>query len=389
MNNYLGYYTVGTTVFQNKTEAIVHANQTLAEVEWHFNDDVFNKVLWTQEPTLSLEQFYKMRAQQIREKYDYIVVMASGGADSTNVIYSFLNNGIAIDEIVASAPISGLRDWNNNDVDNSTENAISETKYAQMPLMNDIASHFPNVKLTLNDYFEDMLHYESGEWLYKSSDWIHPTTVARYSLEKFKHLKDMAEAGKKIGIVYGIDKPSLAVDDAGDLFLVIADAACNVQRPAFKKEYTNVENVLFYYSPDLPQLLAKQAHVVAKWIHLPENANAKQYLGHLGPVTSFEKNRVRQSNWEKSIIPCIYPGTVRKVFQGHKSIRMFFAAHDQWFYKHHSGTMAYQMIDSDFRSFIKVIDNKYLNLKRTAFNVFRKTYRIGKVSDFQILKSPA
>ena len=39
-------------------------------------------------------------AQQLREKYDYIVLAYSGGADSCNVLNSFLDNGIPIDDII-------------------------------------------------------------------------------------------------------------------------------------------------------------------------------------------------------------------------------------------------------------------------------------------------
>ena len=375
------YYTVGNKKFSDKVEAMVYANQTLADVNWYFNDDMFSKFDWTTEPSLSLDQLYKIRAQQIRDEYDYVILMFSGGADSVNIAKTFLNNGILVDEIVASAPISGLRDWKDNNTDISTENVISETKFSQLPFMNEFASKFPSIKLTLNDYFEDILNYKTDEWIYKSGEWIHPTAASRYSLEKFKHLRDLADSGKKIGVVYGIDKPSL-IKNKGDLYLNLSDLAVNVPRQAFDRVYPNVENVLFYWSTNLPMLLVKQAHEVAKYMYRTENTDTLKYLADRENMLPVDRARMRQSNWERCIIPCIYPTTFSNVFQGHKSIRIFFAVHDQWFYNLHHKTTAYQMMDSDFRNFIKNINAKYLNANRTAFVMYNKLYRIGSISDF-------
>lgn len=375
------YYTVGNKIFTDKIEAIVYANQTLADIEWHFNDDLYSNVNWTVEPDLSMDQLYKIRAQQIRDDYDYVIVMFSGGADSVNVVNTFLNNGIKIDEIVASAPLSGLRDWKDTDKDISVENVISETKFVQLPYMNEFASKHPEIKLTLNDYFEDILTYKTDEWIYKSGEWIHPTAASRYSLEKFKHLRELADSGKKIGIVYGIDKPSL-IKNKNDLYISVSDLAVNVPRQPFDRVYPNVENVLFYWSANMPLILVKQAHEVAKFMYKPENKTTLQYLSDRENPLPFERARMRQSNWERCIIPCIYPTTVKPVFQGHKSIRMFFAGHDQWFYDLHHKTTAYQMMDSDFRNFIKSINSKYLNSSKTAFFMYIKMFRIGSVNDF-------
>jgi hypothetical protein len=156
-NDKLGFYTVNGKKFYGKIESIIHANESLSDIQWNFNKEIFNNINWKVEPETSLLEFYKQRAQQIREQYDYVVVMASGGADSTNVIYSFLKNGIHIDEVVLAAPLGGLSNWNWSEKDTSAYNTISETKFAQIPLANEIKLNWPNVKITVNDYFEEML----------------------------------------------------------------------------------------------------------------------------------------------------------------------------------------------------------------------------------------
>ena len=68
---------------------------------WDFNESVFSSYDWTVEPNESIADLYRQRAQQLRDKYDYIVLMFSGGADSTTVLRSFLDNDIKLDEAVS------------------------------------------------------------------------------------------------------------------------------------------------------------------------------------------------------------------------------------------------------------------------------------------------
>jgi hypothetical protein len=382
--SHLGYYKVGQKLFNDKLEAILEANNTLADIEWDFYQDVYSKINWLSEPDLSLDQLYKMRAQQIREQYEYVIVLCSGGGDSTNVVYSFLRNGIHIDEIIASAPLSGLDQWSHQAKDNSADNTMSETYYAQLPLIRDIAQEFPNVKITINDYFETMMEFKTDDWLFRCGEWIHPSSGARYNLEKLTHLRNMAEAGKKIGIVYGIDKPMLIFDKEDKVRLAMADRTVNVQRPAFEKNYPNVQNVLFYFTPDMPMMQVKQAHSLAKWLFLPGNEKAlKNVLNLKNPPENYTANRIRNSTYERAIIPCIYPGTYKPVFQGHKPTRMFLGEHDGWFYKLHGNTRMYEMIDSDFRNFYSAINDKYFNENKSGFKPYSQSYVIGDISNFK------
>ena len=89
-----GYYTVGEKKSYSKLEVL-----EWGEPEWHFNDGVFSAIDWTIEPPFDLWELYKQRVKQIREQYDYVVLMYSGGADSHNVLSSFLEADCKIDEI--------------------------------------------------------------------------------------------------------------------------------------------------------------------------------------------------------------------------------------------------------------------------------------------------
>lgn len=378
------HYKVNGKIFDHKMDAILHANLTKSDITWHFHNEVFNAVDWKIEPAIDLREFYKQRALQIRENFDYVVILCSGGADSTNVLKSFLDNNIFPDEVIASAPLEGLSNYYFNDRDTSHFNTMSETKFAQLPLMNEISKKYPNIKITLHDYFRDMLDYQSEEWLYLCEDWVHPSSLARYRFERHRHLKQIAESGKKIAFVYGIDKPVLMIGgNYESLLLLVSDLTVNVQRPPFQEKYPNVENVLFYWTPELPQMMVKQAHSVGKWIFNKENRQALKYLAVYDRAmkTSYIENRMRHSKYERAIVPCIYP-EFKKVFQAEKPSTLFLGEHDGWFYQLHKGTMIHQMMVRDSVDFLKKIDRKYLNSPRSGLLTYTHHYNIGSLANF-------
>jgi len=387
MKSWLGSYTVNGKQYSDKIEAILEANKTLSDIQWNFHGEKLKKIKWYIEPQLPLETYYKIRAEQIRNEYDYVVVMFSGGADSRNVIKTFIKNNIQIDEVVSSVPETGLNNFKTNNQNTKAENAASEWDLAVYPVLKELANFYPKIKITINDLFKNILSYKTDHWLYQSSDWIHPSTVARYKLENIKHIKELAEKGKKIAIVYGIDKPYLVYEKENWLVTSISDLAINVPRNPFDNEYSNVDIVLFYYSVDLPELMVKQAHTLAKWINLPQNNYIKDliYDNRIKNISNkmFEHSRIRNSHYEKSIIPCIYPEIdMENTFQAHKSQQMFMANHDNWFYELHKDTKIYEMMKSDFQLFYKNINHKYLNPNKTGFIVFRQFFGLGKIERF-------
>jgi hypothetical protein len=105
LNHIRGYYEVGDKIYFNKIEAVRAASQTKQQLVWHFHDDVFGKFDWSIRPQGTLRDLYRERAQQIRDKYDYIIIYFSGGADSWTVLNSFLANGIHVDEVFTHAAI--------------------------------------------------------------------------------------------------------------------------------------------------------------------------------------------------------------------------------------------------------------------------------------------
>lgn len=386
--NKLGFYTVNNSIFFSKVNAILEANKTLADISWDFNKEEFSKVNWAHEPELSVDALYSMRARQIREEFDYVAIMCSGGADSTNMVYSFLNNGIKVDEVIAGAPLSGLEKWNATK-DQSPNNIISETIFAQMPLMKRISEEHPDVKISINDYFDEIVNLESEKWLYEqnSSHWIHFSGTARHSLDKLIHLRKLAEEGKKIAIVYGLDKPVIFRKNTGDIYTVFFDSAVNAPTPHFRDKFPNVQSVLFYYSAELPALMVKQAHEVCRNVFSGSNSYLRNILWDGSKSDEFNADPIRGSSFQRGIVPIIYPSTwTIPLWQAHKSRPGFNGGRemDHWVYSLYGKERFVQMFESDLSSFTKNINSRYFMQgdRTSGFIRYTNLWRIGHESDF-------
>lgn len=389
----LGYYQVGDKTFVQKVEAIYEANRTKQDYTWNFHNELFNAIDWTVEPETSVNEFYKIRAQQLRDNYDYIILFFSGGPDSTNVAYSFLKNGIHIDEIVAGAPVSGLNDWKDS-TNPVAANTISETRLVQIPELQELSKNYPNVKITIHDYFQDMLMYKTDEWLWKSGGYIHPTFRARYSLDRpeYDYLRKLADSGKKIALVYGIDKPTI-VEENHEYLCLIRDIVVNNGFQALDHPNATVE--LFYYTPDLPLLMIKQAHVAARYISLPENFwiydqihynSQRREQGHNSGWRHRYDMKWHSGTYQRGIVPAIYPMLEKKVFQGDKPRSMFWGEHDAWFGLKHRDTRTWELMKSDFNLFIDGIDPRYYLVEQgqiAGFTPRGRYYNIGPTSKFK------
>ena len=409
MKTELGYYTVNGIPFNtNKVAAILEAQKTEAELKWHYHDNILRAANWLVEPELSLDQLYKIRAQQIRDRYDYVIVFCSGGADSNNVIRTFMNNNIHVDEVVAMIPESGLNKWNWNDKDLSPLNIMSETKYAQYPILHEVSVRKPETKVTVIDIFDDMLYVNSDEWIYESEgDMVDMGSYKYGKLDSLSYLVDMAERGVKIAAVWGTDKPIIDFGPDGNVYSLLADTPVYLPKYPFKTVYPNVDRVLFYWSPDMPDIMIKQAHVVTRELLKPENLRVykacidQSKIGRTQPVasSSFEiianlkktKSNVTEhyspkTVYQRGVVPFIYPSTCdENLFQVYKFdlAQTFLPAFAGWIPTLHGNARLTQMIESDFNLFYSSISPKYLNPSKTGFNMCVKLFPIGHVSNFK------
>jgi len=267
-NDRFGFYTVGDFKTYSKLEAIEYSGVTKNPVEWNFNKDIFNKVDWAQEPPGSLEFWYGERARQIREKYDYIVLWYSGGADSHNALMSFVKNNIFVDEIAQFHNLAGTnadkQSWLNKEVF-----ATSAPITQQLIDTNPIYKHTKHRLVDLFDLQKDLLAKDNNKWdyFYKVGRYLSPNSLARsYMRETIPDYCALIEQGKSVCFIWGAEKPYMEkINNHWYIsFKDTIDYAVSPRTQMLNREWEH--NELFYWSADLPQLVAKQAHIVKRFL---------------------------------------------------------------------------------------------------------------------------
>ena len=323
--------------------------------KWIFNDAVFAKLDWTVEPELSLQELYKIRAQQLRDRYDYIRVEASGGGDSTTAIFSFLLNGIHLDEVVFRYPEIGERGVTDDPHDSTSKNTLSEWQYAAKPLLQWIKTNYPKVKVTVHDYAVNMIEEDDRDesWILKTKEYCQPGHSTKHHNYGTKEHKDLAESGKSICVLYGVDKPKCCIKD-NQWFLYFLDIQANHSNPDIG-DYTNITSEYFYWTPDLPELVIKQAHIVKNWFSMPHNIHMRQ-------LVEWPNNRFNErTTYEFIVKSLIYPDYDPATFQVSKPTVNFMNEMDHWFHTNFKGTKLYNIWEAGIKYATDNISEQFLS----------------------------
>jgi hypothetical protein len=364
-NKKLGYYFVDNEIYYNKYQALLDASQKKQSVKWFFNEDVFIRFPWHIEPEESLEELYRQRAQQLRDEYDYIRVEASGGSDSTTVIFSFLLNNIPLDEVVFRYPKGGDKDVVGNARDLRSENTLSEWEFAARPLLDWIATNYPDVKITVHDYTENLVREaeeKDESWVFRTRHYLQPGHINKYQAIATGDHKRLAERNLRICVLWGVDKPKITLKD-GKFFLYFHDGQASHSDQVIG-EYTNVTNEFFYWSPDACKLLAKQAHSIKNWFEMPAHYNMQNVLHW--PNSNFSGRTI----YEQIVKGVIYSKYDLQTFQTNKPTNNIWNEMDYWFHHNFKDTRAYQVWESGIDYLISTLDPMFIeNLHGRPTNI--------------------
>jgi len=355
-NDKLGFYTVGSQRVESKIDACILGTELNQHPQWHFSDNVWNSVDWTAEPEMDILEIYKQRARQIRAQYEYVIVNYSAGSDSQTLVEAFVKAGCHIDEIVTI--------WNRSQTSNvvlspgatDARNIEAEFDLTTKDGLNWIKSVSPTTKITYMDISSAVVdsykQFDGEEWLNVTTEHLHPQYVTRWHATREKHQLQQLDRGKKTAIVFGIDKPRVCIKD--DRYCVyFIDIIANIVRGAFNDpSYTNLDYVYFYWTPDMPEIVIKQAHLIKKWFE--SNPALKPILQW--PNIDFTK----RATYEIIVRSIIYPEWDLKKFQCAKTSSSVFCEWDDWFFQQYSGTAIYDSWYKGIEYVQAKIDSKYL-----------------------------
>lgn len=259
-----GYWLVNEKKFINKHQALVYASDTRSNVSFHFHDDTwanFDRALLGK---FSLDELYKQRALQLREKYDYLILYFSGGADSYNILRTFVDNGIKLDEVCVKwcsiTQNANTTVYTPNTNETSAYNYLSEWDYAIQPVLKNLASSNPEIKIEIVDWSKDINNTDFEKVFSIVNHWhdIEVPSLAVWSPSEQR----LVEKGIKVGSIYGVDKPVTYFED-GNAYMAFNDSAVSMGTPnpinIYGTEY-------FYWSRDLPILPFEMAYKSIQWI---------------------------------------------------------------------------------------------------------------------------
>lgn len=268
---YYGYYLVDNKIYISKHQALVAANFNHWKIKFIWQDEKFSRYNWAREPEphIGIKEFYKRRAQQLRQKYDYLILMFSGGPDSTNMLNAFVDNNIHIDEIV------NVNSFNQTQIINNTiHNA--DYVYNVKPYLNELIkkSNF-QTKITIVDEVELVKqHWKNyakiDHWEVLFGAIAAPSMIMTKIIwtKYVPHIWKMIVDGTNLGIIIGHAKTSIKVKNGKyvtsftDMLGTDTTAYCN-EEPELKGR--NLMD-FFYSSPNAVDLSIKQAHVLIKYM---------------------------------------------------------------------------------------------------------------------------
>ena len=329
-----GFYQVGDRRTYLKTELMDWLHHMPSDWHWNFNDEFFSQFDWKKEPSEDINELYRQRAMEIRKAHDYVILYYSGGHDSSQALYAFLENNIHIDEICIY--YSGY---------DSITNQYKELRGLTQKKVAWLQKKYPNLKVRWIDYgdmfngwtdifkrhgFQDNMFDMLGSLL----------SVNRLIADEFyMNVPDwtrLLEKGKRIGFVWGSDKPMVRYFNDKWIFNFHDAMAQGKQTPMRQViddgTIGTYEN--FYWSPtDAGQrILRKQCHLLAHAF----NKQAKEDFSQIPGAKPFKPGY----GWEIdtmsfAFVHAIYPRLFRygEVYFTEKNAKYIFGNRDQWFFE--------------------------------------------------------
>jgi hypothetical protein len=326
-----GFYQVGDLKFYSKLEAIEAEQKTGQELHWNFNDEVYANQPWT-DPKETLEELYQQRAQQLRDQYDYLILFYSGGADSDNILQTFIRNDIKLDEVVSFVNYEATKDkfnFLNGEIYNVAGARVEQAQQKQPDLHHRIVDL---CKYTV-DYFK--VSESKFNWIYEMRSLYNPNAVVQQSLKnKVTDWQNLFNTGKRVAFVYGVDKPTVVGIDSKYFFTFkdVLDFAVSAKTQMENNPWEN--NELFYWSPAAPLIPIKQGQAIKKFLE-SVSVNDTKFFDELisGWSNIFIKTAGKTFALKSDVMhQIIYPHWTPTPYQL-KAKNMLLTPRDSWFFK--------------------------------------------------------
>jgi len=365
-----------TEIFYDKRKALIWASEKgNADVSYCWHNSVWENFDRNKLGKRTLKDLYRDRAQQLRDTYDHLALHYSGGADSHNVLMTFLNNNIHLDHVYVSWPkkIVGTSLYTPNTEDVSAKNILSEWDFSIEPTLKWLSQTHPKIKIEVGDWVDNLNenYYNKDDNFLKCIGWWNVGGLLRNS-NKSKISQEMLEKGKKVASIYGFDKPCLTTwgkeKSVGMCF--------------FDTSFMTASNVVgrfepFYWSPKLPELPFEMAFQM--FLYYDENPDKRQFIRQKFGVKTIEEINEFNNNLTNYI--CYKDTWPFGRFQANKPTDGKRRDRDSWI---HNNSEFKRIVDSwshHYDGFLQGIDRSYFSEYDYFSTIMTPSFRITRFLD--------
>lgn len=382
---YLGEWKVGKESFLNKPMALIRAGELGKTVTYHYYDEIFDSVNTKSLGLISLPDLYRERALQLRESYDHLILYYSGGADSRNVLMTFIENNIKIDTITVKWPMKtvgkGIYPITSNP---NSINFMCEWDLVIKPDLEWISQNHPEIDIEIIDWLDDLSESSFKDRAFDDvQQFSYMTNILRNPSCSHKE-QLLVDKGKKVASIYGIEKPVFWLSESGEFYFLFTDTASTVNPPRLHNP-TGTE--YFYWTPDMPSIVYEQCFHLMKWFE-----NQKQHRHLAKPLSNAsssnmtrEEMNARWMQQNEITKRVIYPGTYRNVFQADKPLRStpnFIGNTKDYYLETHPRLAGFKKIwKHHWEGWMQQFDQRFYDEFGWIHPIRSKPFLVGKISN--------
>jgi len=297
------YYQSGDFKTSVKMLALIHASETGENVECYFEDHIWENAAKNFVPGgININEVYKKRALELREKYDFISLNYSGGVDSWTALHTFIDNGIKIDQIVVRFPFSFLNKklHSPNSINTHEFNRLSEWDFTVKPDLEILAKTHPEINIELVDWLEvNNLNVNEGNFTEIHGQYRFGSVLRMPAMSDTRLEKTHLDLGHSVCNLYGVDKPRLKYKN-GKFFFHFNDGAMAVCPPRLDNLAGNE-----YFFWGSTNVALSQLHLLKQWFIL--NPQYIYCIDDTVKVKTPQYATMRWRNYAEIIKFIIYP----------------------------------------------------------------------------------
>ena len=328
-----GYYQIGDSFASHVGPACQEATRTNQTIQWHFGNEVYNNFNWRSRLNVPITELYRLRAQQLRDKYDYLVLWFSGGADSTTILRSFVDNGIHLDEVMIVWPRSLTNGRYTPNLNTDSSNMVSEWDFSIEPKLKWLATHHPEIKITV---LEQFLNPNTSE-NYFLNNW-HLAEKINYAIIDRQYLldneiKERYKKHKNIASITGASPPEVFLlnDKWVSVFFVSEASTGAVGKSDYLNDGTPRNVELFYWAHEFPEIIREQGHLILDYLNeFPQFRSIFASSSDTGVPGVFDTRYDMRRQLIKKIV---YPTWDLSTFQVGKPRSFYhYPSYYQWFF---------------------------------------------------------